>query len=166
MSVAVPCIDCTSNTSISNRLFNPENADLEKAYVNMRDAFWGNTNTFARPKKDTIDFLMETYGECLENNWDGQGASPAKAGALHDALSFIDNLPNTIPMPSDITVDSDGDISMEWRKRKGLIFDISFNGNNEIIYAGIFGTDKPRGVLYFSRSIPREIINKIQAIGV
>lgn len=166
MSETVICTDCISNTSIPTVVFNPENNNLKKIYDDIRNHFLGNTNTFDRPNKESKELLIDTYRECSERNWDGEGALPVKAESLLEALRFIDNLPTTISMPLDISADSNGYITMEWRKRKGLIFDISFTGNNEIIYAGILGTDKPRGTVYFGTSIPREIIYRIQDIGI
>jgi hypothetical protein len=166
MSEAVICTDCTSNTSYPSITFNPENNALQAAYADIRKEFWGHTNTFARPKEDNKEILIETYRECSEINWDGEGALPVRNEAFFEALRFLENLPSTISMPTDISADSNGYITMEWRRRQGLIFNICFTGNNEIIYAGILGTSEPRGKVYFGISMPREIIDMIQATGV
>ncbi len=166
MSVAVQCIDCTNNTSLPNLAFSEENSELKARYKKMRDAHRGHSDTFARPITESKSLLVDIYNECSERNWDGEGASPVNFRSLKEAFMFIENLPTSVSMPSDISVDNEGYISMEWRKRRGLIFDISFKGNNELIYAGILGTSKPRGLIYFGKSIPREIIEKIQVVGL
>lgn len=169
MSEAILCYDLISlrSISISTKAFGTENSILHKILVDtINKDFLGHTNTFERPKNEITELLKETFEECSESNWDGEGALPVKKEAFFEALRFIDNLPTTIPMPTNISADSNGYITMEWRKRKGLIFDISFTGNNEIIYAGILGTSKPRGIVYFGTSMPKEIIDKIQDIGI
>jgi hypothetical protein len=162
----VLCADYSSNTSYVAFTFNPENEALQTTYACIRNDFLGNTNTFARPKEDSKELLIETYKDCSESNWDGEGALPVRIEAFFEALRFIENLPTTISMPTDISADSSGYITMEWRKRRGLFFDIIFTGNNEVIYAGILGTSEPRGKLHFGTSIPRELIDKIQDIGI
>lgn len=166
MSSATLCTDCSSNMSFPIAIFNPDNAKLQEAHSITISEYFGNTNSFALPKQEIVNLLLETYIECSKPNWDGYDAHPIIKESLLEALSFIDKLPVTISMPSDISPDPNGYISMEWRKRTGLIFDISFTGNNEIIYAGILGTEKPRGSSYFSSSIPKEIINKIIDVGI
>jgi hypothetical protein len=87
-------------------------------------------------------------------------------GALEDISRFTEMLPPDIPAP-DVSLDPDGDISLEWYKNPTCVFSISFRGGGLLFYAGLFGlelTDHVYGRELVGDSINSEIIRNIRKV--
>jgi len=94
----------------------------------------------------------------IYENWDCEGAKAISIQALREAYNFIKLLSPSIPFP-EIVPENTGDIGLEWFKGNKNIFVVSFNGNREIMYAGIInGLDRTHGTTYFLDNIPEIIL--------
>lgn len=101
--------------------------------------------------------------ESEKANWDGYGAEPAKMDSYIEAQLFLNNLPVSFPLP-EASIDPDGEFSFEWYRKAGYSFSVSFSGNNELTYAGIFGINNTHGTEYFDDEIPEIILENIKRI--
>nr|MBC8413194.1 hypothetical protein [bacterium] len=70
---------------------------------------------------------------------------------------------SSIPVP-EIIPEPGGEIGLEWSRGTRQVFIASFAGNNEIIYAGLFGTNKTHGTEYFGDSIPSKIMDNLKIL--
>ena len=160
MSTAVQCTNCPSISSYHTSGVGPESLDLEKYYVNEISKF-RRSATLGRID-ETIYSLVDVFLECSEEGWDGYDALPITEDAYFEAKKLIECLPLTssIPMP-EIVPEPSGEIGLEWSRGKRQVFVVSVSGSNEIIYAGLFGTNKTHGVEYFGDSLPSMIIENL-----
>ncbi len=66
-------------------------------------------------------------------------------------------MPEVVPEPG-------GEIGLEWYRRKRLVFTVSVSGSNEIIYTGLFGTNRIHGTEYFGDLLPSVILENLKRL--
>ena len=93
--------------------------------------------------EDTISKLNELKNSCSKQNWDGYDALPISNSSYLNTLRIINFLPNDLPTP-ELSVDSDGEVSLEWYVDKEKVFSVSI-GTDSFNYAGLFDTGKVHG---------------------
>jgi hypothetical protein len=164
MSTATYCPNCPSVSNFLDFGFSPDFEGL-KTFCDKVIGDFRRTETFSRPIEETIAALMEVFKECSVEDWDGTGALPVSEDAVLDAAKLIYLLPSnmTFPMPS-ITAEPNGEIALEWYRGNRSIFVVSVSGKSEIIYAGLYGTNKTHGIEYFGSSLPPAIISNLKRL--
>ncbi len=110
-----------------------------------------------------LQSLLSIREECAAENWDGYGAQPMDPDSFNEAVRFVRALPTTIPDP-DVSVDPDGEISIEWHLEPRRVFSVSIGMRNEITYAGLFGLNKTYGREYFGDEIPKEVFHNLDRL--
>jgi hypothetical protein len=115
-------------------------------------------------KQKLLQELYEVFRECSEVNWDNYGARATNLDFFSEALRFLKTLPLTLTRP-ELTVDPDGEIAFEWYgDRSRRVFSVSVGSNNELTYAGIFGSSKSNGNEYFGDELPKTILDNIRRV--
>lgn len=162
MSALVPCVDSSIST-FSGDGFGPESLKL-KQYLASGIRYLREASSLGA-LDSVLQLLDEVFMDCSTEGWDGYDASRITEASYIEAMQFIENLPLTssFPMP-EIIPEPSGEIALEWSKGSQKIFVASFSGNNEIIYAGLFGANKTHGTEYFGESPPALIIENIMRI--
>ena len=79
------------------------------------------------------------------------------------ADQFLGLLPNNIS-PPEITVDTDGEIMMEWDEGPRCIFSISVGRDGTLNFAGLFGLSKIHGTERIRDALPSVISNCLQRL--
>lgn len=163
MSTAVSCTDFTGISTFSDIGFGADFSILKKYYASIVSEL-RKTETLGR-LDEVFQHLIEIVAECSEEGWDGYDARPITEAAYIEAERFIKSLPLTssIPMP-EIIPEPGGEIGFEWYKGKCQVFVASVRGNNEIVYAGLFGTNKTHGSEYFGDYLPSIIIENLKRL--
>ncbi len=162
MSKATLSADMDGIIGFAMRGFGPESRKTKELFFQAIDEL-RNTLTIGRRVKENIGSLNEVYEKGSEENWDGYGAHTITPDAYWEARSFIEDLPSWLPRP-DISGSPDGEIVFEWYENPSRLFAISVSGENQLIYAGLYGPNSIRGVTYFGDSIPEVIIDHIQKV--
>ena len=80
------------------------------------------------------------YLDYLEENWDGEGASPIAYVTLVNANRFLLQAAASGLSP-EVEPEADGFIHLEWYTSPNCVFSVSFGPSNVIAYSGIFGED-------------------------
>lgn len=163
MSTAIPCTDCTSISNFPGVGFGTDFLRL-KEYYHREVNKLRKAETLGR-LDEVFQSLDEVFEECTEEGWDGYDARPITEETYFEARRLIESLPLTssIPMP-EIIPEPSGEIGMEWSKGNRLVFVASVSGKNEIVYAGLFGTNKTHGTEYFGESLPSPIIENLKRL--
>jgi len=107
--------------------------------------------------------LKDTINEFLTDNWDGYGAKALQISSLANADRFLNILPTTTNLP-EVSVDPDGEIVLEWYKAPRQVFSMSVGTNGELVYAGLFGSNKANGTEYFEDEIPKAILDNLKRV--
>ena len=164
MSTATYCSNCPSMSNSPDFGFSEDHEILRRCRNDVIEDF-RRAQTFGRPIEELIGSLMEVYRECSVEDWDGMGALPVSEGSVLEAAKLIYLLPSNMifPMPT-ITAQPNGEIALEWYRDRRSIFVVSVSGNNEIIYAGLYGTNKTHGIEYFGNSLPTAIISNLKRL--
>lgn len=113
--------------------------------------------------KDSVSKLQDIQEESCVDDWDGYEGKAVSVAALQDAEIFLTLLPSTIPEP-EISAEPDGEISLEWIKNRRNILSLSFGGNNNISYAGVFGASEVYGKEQFLDLIPAAIMDSLKRL--
>ena len=80
------------------------------------------------------------YLDYLEENWDGEGASPIAYDTLVNANRFLIQA-RASGLSPEIEPEADGFIQLEWYTSPNCVFSVSFGPSNVIAYSGVFGED-------------------------
>jgi hypothetical protein len=109
--------------------------------------------------------LDNLYNDCSVPGWDGYNAHPISKKGYFEAKKLINKLVvvTFIPMP-DIVPEPSGAIAFEWSEGKRRTFIASVGGNNEIVYAGLFGLNKAYGTEYFGDTLPFVLIENLRRL--
>lgn len=97
-------------------------AELEKVVEKFFESA-----TAGLPLQKALQALEEVFEETSEPGWDGYDALPVPWEARLEAEILLRRLPPSIPMP-EIVPEPDGEIGLEWYKRKRLTFAASVSG--------------------------------------
>jgi hypothetical protein len=161
MSFPISCTDCSS---ISNFSGNGSGSH----FLNLKDFFDNWMVEWRKPA--TLGYLGEVLlsvdelcRECSQEGWDGYDAVPISEEACDEAKKFIKSLPVNFPMPK-IVPEPGGEIGLEWTTGRSQVFVASVRGKNEIIYAGLFGTNKTHGSEYFGGFAPAIVIQNVNRL--
>lgn len=146
-----------SNTGFSN-----DSKQLLKKIQEGINHIW-ESMAISEPFNDALESIRDVYKESCFENWDGYGGIPIKEKTASETLKFIKLLPANIPIP-DIIAEPTGELGLEWYKEKHMVFVVSLKGDNELTYAGIFGSNKIHGTEYFNDSLPYIILNNIMRL--
>ncbi len=163
MSTATLCTDCFSIWNFPSIGFGPEVKALKRYYEEDIVNELKKTETLGHLDV-ALQSLNEVFEECSEEGWDGYDALPITEEAYFATIKLIKSLPVTaFPMP-EVVPESSGEIGLEWYRRKRLVFTVSVSGSNEIIYAGLFGTNKAHGTECFGDSLPLVILENLKRL--
>jgi len=162
MSTAIQCDDFISISNSPSMGFGEEVDKLKEYFKGIVNEF-RNTETLGRSDK-VFQSLDEVFDECSEEGWDGYDALPITDYSYIEAKRLIESLPLTsFPIP-EVVPESSGEIGLEWYRRKRLIFTVSVSGRNEIVYAGLFGTNRAHGTEYFGDLLPSVILENLKRL--
>ena len=162
MSTAIQCDDFISISNSPSMGFGEEVDKLKEYFKGIVNEF-RNTETLGR-SDEVFQSLDEVFDECSEEGWDGYDALPITNYAYIEAKRLIESLPLTsFPIP-EVVPESSGEIGLEWYRRKRLVFTVSVSGNNEIVYAGLFGTNRAHGTEYFGDLLPSVILENLKRL--
>lgn len=99
--------------------------------------------------------------DCATDGWDGDDAIPITELAVKAAEHFIDLLPENILLPT-IVPENTGEFLFNWDLGMDMTFNVIVSGAY-VIYAGIFGEEKPYGEARIYTEMPdliRNILSK------
>ena len=137
-----------------------EDANTVQKRISEIKEYFFQSETVGKWRREILRNLEEIKEECSVENWDGYGASPVKKDSYNEAVRFIEALPDSLPIP-EVDVDPDGEIAFEWDMGRRKVFSVSVGSNNELAYAGLFGSNKSHGTEYFGNKLPKVILDNI-----
>jgi hypothetical protein len=123
------------------------------------------TPSIARAERghDVLHALQEAVSEAQEDGWDGYSARSMDLGAFVYAIEFLKLLPSVIPLP-EISVDSDGDVALEWDRGSRRVFSVRVSRDGTIYYAGLVNYSTFHGSEQLGESIPEAISSGIRRV--
>ena len=90
-----------------------------------------------------------------------EASIPVDEDTIRAATQFVYSLPRFGPTP-EVSVDPDGEISLDWASPSGKMFSVSVNKQNRLAYAGWFGEkSKVHGIEQLDEVCPQEIVRGI-----
>ena len=107
--------------------------------------------------------LFETYIEASHNNWDSYGARAITKRTLSNALRFISSFSPNFPIP-EVSAEPDGEIAFDWQVAPYKILSVSVGENNELSYAGLFGSNKIHGTELFLDEFPKALLEHLSRV--
>ncbi len=117
----------------------------------------------AGSQQDTLNEIDEVFRECKEPNWDGYHALPIAVETYEAACCFVRVLQSNL-LPSDVSAEPDGEISLEWFRGPKRVFSLSVGPKHRVSFAGIDGSDEWYGASTFHDKIPNRVFESIQGI--
>ncbi len=109
-----------------------------------------------------FDELYDVFEECRVADWDGYNALPVVLDTYLNAKSFLDALPDSVPAPTSIGAEPDGDLEMEWYRSTSHLLSISISPDSRLSYAAAFGNERHNGTVQFSTYISETILYLIR----
>ena len=123
--------------------------------VHQPGASSAHTGLDDQASKDIKKILQKVRAEAEEERRLDQELDAIPETAYEDVDRFLKTINEFVPLPDIMPLDN-GEICLEWRagSRNGQeqkIFTLSFGGDRNIVFAGIFGAEnQARGLLTFS----------------
>jgi len=111
---------------------------------------------FEKRIRDLVGAFQAALLEADQSGWDGYKAKRANSGAFMNALSLLFMLPSSTPLP-EISVDTDGDIALEWDRGARKVFSVRVSRDGTIYYAGLVDYDTFHGSEQLRESVPSAI---------
>ena len=111
--------------------------------------------------REALGELDEILADCSGRGWDGYDSEPVDPLSVNEASRFLLALPANTPAPQ-VSVDPDGEVSMDWEGTPDTLFSVSIRGDGRLSYAGRFGIRRARGTEYLTDEIPRQVIDYVR----
>ena len=111
------------------------------------------------------DELFSAAEECKSANWDGQGAAAVSDESYRSAFRFLEALPLGC-VPSSVSVEPDGEMTLEWYSSVRRTISISFSKDGELHYAALVGGSKAYGTEPFFGDVPKNILSLVSRVMV
>lgn len=109
-----------------------------------------------QPRLEAIEALIAVASEAAEEGWDGYEGKRVLGSTLSKALSFLDTLPSTVPVP-DISAHPDGEVAFYWSPSPRRTLTVSVNAAGRVSFAAIVGHRRLFGSEYFTDELPESI---------
>ena len=148
----------------SNSAVSKEAIDVPVAAASNIVNFSEHSQALSGKKADALSQLRALAGECMEDNWDDDGASAIELEALLNTEAFVRALPDNVPLP-EFAPEPDGSISLDWIQSRQSTLSLSVGRSNRLAYAWLNGTDRGHAVVRFDGLfVPTQILALIQSI--
>lgn len=104
--------------------------------------------------------LTDTFLDCRSEDWDGYNALAIDDDAFLRTRELLSRLIHRFPAPT-ASATPHGSLTLEWivSPRRRLM--ISVGSDEQIAFAGVFGTETVQGVANFVRDVPQEITHQL-----
>lgn len=135
---------------------------LRYLFCETREQLWSSVYLGAS-REECLNQLLEVWSEANSAGWEGNGANRLDFQAANAAVTFINAVPSSVPMP-EVAADPDGEISFDWFAGPRRQFSISLGARGILSYAGLFGSDKVSGSERFQGTIPRNLLDYIKRV--
>jgi hypothetical protein len=159
MSVAAIPITAFSVTPAIDRAISHE-AEVLRKLISTVSEFAGSV---------TVGERKRLAREALEAAYIAKAQDPDEASIRVEpstyayADQFLGLLPEGVS-PPDITVDTDGEIMMEWDKGRRSIFSVSIGRDGTLNFAGLFGHSKIHGTEPIRDALPSAVSDCLQRL--
>jgi hypothetical protein len=100
--------------------------------------------------------LQDTFLDCRCKNWDGYDALSVPDAAFLQAKEFLALAVRRFPAPTASAMPG-GSLTLEWIASPSRRFMVSFSGDDQIAFAGVFGSATVQGTATFVNDVPMEI---------
>jgi hypothetical protein len=125
------------------------------------DAHLTSSATFS--KNSAYEQLNDVWKDCRHQGWDGGDAVAIEQLTYTNAYRLVEALPLGYPLPS-AGAEPDGHLTLEWHRDPKWTFSVSISPEGTLHYAGLFGSDDPRGSSTFVGEVPNFILFLIQRV--
>jgi len=107
-----------------------------------------------------LEEAFRVYVDNQVEGWDGHGGVPVDFETYQMTCGIINALPNHL-QPTSVSVDPDGQMTLEWYKNVSRLLSVSISPNGEMHYASAVGARKYYGTEFFLGEMPEEILRII-----
>lgn len=110
---------------------------------------WAASDEKAALRSEIDELMMD----CVNDDWDGHGATATSNTAYAAAQRFVAALPTGFKMP-EVSVDPDGFFAFEWRRGARRTVLVSVHPDFTLHYAALVGTSRHYGDEPFFNRLP------------
>lgn len=111
----------------------------------------------------TVREFHDTYLDAKEQNWDGYEAKPVSVATFKRAKAFLEECFEHLPAPVTGATPS-GALSFEWYVAPTKRFMVSISDEDEIAYAGLFGSSSVHGTEVFHGELPQVLTQHLNRL--
>jgi len=107
-----------------------------------------------------VEELQDTFLDCRSENWDGYEAQPVRDITFIRARNLLHALLGRFPVPT-ASATPYGSLTLEWIYDSSRRFIVSVGPEEQIAFAGIFGSETLQGVASFVHDVPAEVTRQL-----
>jgi hypothetical protein len=157
-----PTLDRDYAISVGSAAVSEESLKAE-AQISQQSEHWVPLSATDLARMDLQRELDDMYQECLNVNWDDEGALAVPSDAYTEASRLLQQLPSWIGLP-DVGPEPNGSIGFEWYARPGWVFVVAITGTQSLEYAGTFGASVTHGTEAFVDSVPTSVLRNLRRL--
>jgi len=156
-------------TNSSGILVLPRNSGVSEGALRLEEGFrdlpkdYDHTLTIGQHYRKALGELAKAVQECSADDWDGYGARAISGTSCDNAVRFSRMLPADVPLP-EVDVDPDGEVTFEWYVGPRQVFSVTIGSNDELVYAGLFGSNKTHGTEHLGDELPETVLKNIRRV--
>ena len=152
----MPTITLTRNLE-SEMLHLPELRPFvgHRVEIVVRDS--GTSQELDEARIALLTALRETWQQCQQPNWDGDGAEAISTETHEVARRLLESLPSDMPLPN-ISAEPDGQLNFEWYQAPRRLLSVSIRADGTLYWAALIGSEDPRGSCQFVDQFPQTLL--------
>src|SRR5258708_17703914 len=125
----------------------PEADTIRRSVFAARESLHESIWLFG-PRAEAVSEILAVAAKHNQSDWDGEGADPVSMLAAGRAITFIQALPGSFPVP-EVAPEPDGSISLDWISSRSRAVSLSIGVSDRLAFAWMDGSDHVHAVARF-----------------
>ena len=144
-----PTANLNANPS---RATSSEADDIREKFQRFSESLQRAESLFAHPIRE----LGDAFLDCRHEDWDGYDAQPVPDEAYLQTKALLSQALSAFPAPT-ASANPSGSLTLEWFAAPSRRLMVSVNGEQQLAFAGLFGSETVQGTASFLDDFPLEL---------
>jgi hypothetical protein len=135
-----------------SRATGSEASEIREKFQRFSESLQRAESLFALPIRE----LGDTFLDCRRDNWDGYEAQAVSDKAYLQTKALLWQVLGVFPAPT-ASANPSGSLTLEWFVVPSRRLIVSLNGDEQLAFAALFGSETVQGTASFVQDFPLEL---------